>query len=207
MKLHKPWEVFFEEKIIKIFSEKKTVVDIGGGLRIAKDRNNRYDKSREWLLPYLNKVEYKVLDPVPDYNPDIVGDIHALPFANDSQDAIICIAVLEHVENPILAFQEMYRTLKPGGYCYIYVPFLFYYHAEKGYYGDYWRFTKDTLALLSKPFSHMEIQSNRGALETWIKISPLGRSKFICDIFYLLDRLTGKIGSNQVSGYSLFLVK
>lgn len=207
MKLHKPWEIFFEEKIVKIFSEKKTVVDIGGGLRIAKDRNNRYDKSREWLLPYLDKVDYKVLDPVPDYNPDIVGDIHALPFADDSQDAIICIAVLEHVENPILAFQEMYRTLKPGGYCYIYVPFLFYYHAEKGYYGDYWRFTKDTLALLSKPFSHMEIQSNRGALETWIKISPLGRSKFICDIFYLLDRLTGKIRSNQVSGYSLFLVK
>lgn len=207
MKLHKPWELFFEEKIVKIFSEKKTVVDIGGGLRIAKDRNNRYDKSREWLLPYLDKVDYKVLDPVPDYNPDIVGDIHALPFADNSQDAIICIAVLEHVENPILAFQEMYRTLKPGGYCYIYVPFLFYYHAEKGYYGDYWRFTKDTLALLSKPFSHMEIVSNRGALETWIKISPLGRSKFICDIFYLLDKLTGKIRSNQVSGYSLFLVK
>ncbi len=207
MKLNKPWELFFEEKIVKIFSEKKSVVDIGGGLRIAKDRNNRYDKSREWLLPYLDKVDYKVLDPVPDYNPDIVGDIHALPFADNSQDAIICIAVLEHVENPILAFQEMYRTLKPGGYCYIYVPFLFYYHAEKGYYGDYWRFTKDTLELLSKPFLHMELQSNRGALETWIKISPLGRSKFICNVFYLLDRLTGKIRSNQVSGYSLFLVK
>jgi len=59
-------------------------------------------------------VDYKILDQVGDYCPDIVGDIHNLPFLDNSQEAIICIAVLEHVENPIKAMEEMYRTLKPG---------------------------------------------------------------------------------------------
>jgi SAM-dependent methyltransferase len=203
----KPWDIFFEEKMKKLFIDKKTVIDIGGGLRIAKDKNNRYDEKRAWLTPYADKVDYKVMDPVPDYHPDLVGDIHALPFVDNSIDAIICISVLEHVEDPIRAFEEMYRVLKPGGYCFIYVPFLYYYHAERGYYADYWRFTKDILELLSKPFSSREMCGVRGAIEAWIKISPLGRSKFICDLGYFLDKLTGKIKSDQVGGYNLFLIK
>lgn len=202
-----PWDRFFKDKITRIFTDKKSVLDIGGGLRVVKEKNNRYDPSREWIRPHLERVDYKVMDPVPDYNPDIVGDIHKMPFADNSIDAIICIAVLEHVENPILAYQEMYRTLKPGGYCFIYVPFLFYYHAEKGYYGDYWRFTKDTLVLLGKPFSECEISPVRGAIATWIKLSPFGRFKAIESIAHWADRVTGKLRSDQVSGYNVFLRK
>ncbi|MBF8280733.1 MAG: Methyltransf 11 protein [Candidatus Magasanikbacteria bacterium] len=207
MKLNRPWDIFFKEKITKIFTEKKSVIDIGGGLRIMKEKNNRYDRTREWIVPYLEHVDYKVMDPVPDYHPDILGDIHHLPFPDCSQDAIVCIAVLEHVENPIKACQEIYRTLKPGGYCFLYVPFLFYYHAERGYYKDYWRFTKDAIEMLVHDFSSTEIQSVRGALETWFKISPLGRFAFINALGFGLDRLLGKDKSNQVSGYSVFLVK
>ena len=205
--MKKPWETFFEEKMKLIFAEKRTVIDIGGGLRIAKEKNNRFDPKRAWLIPLAESVDYKVMDPVPDYHPDLVGDIHALPFPDNSVDAIICISVLEHVEDPALAFKEMYRALKPGGYCFIYVPFLYYYHAEQGYYKDYWRFTKDILDYLSKPFSQMEKQSVRGATEAWIRVSPLGRSQLLCDFGYLIDNVTGKIHSNQVGGYNLFLVK
>lgn len=203
----KPWELFFKNKVNQIFTEKKSVVDIGGGLRVAKDRNNRYDKTREWILPYFKTVEYRILDPVPDYNPDIVGDVHSLPFADNSQDAIICIAVLEHVEDPIKACHEIFRTLTPGGYAFVYVPFLYYYHAEIGYYKDYWRFTEDALRMMFKDFSHLEICPVRGALGTWIKLSPLGRFKFVENLFYLFDKVFGKINSKQVSGYNIFLVK
>ena len=201
------WDLFFKEKIKKIFLEKNFVIDIGGGLRLIKEKNNRYDPTREWIRPYLEKVEYKVLDSVDTYHPDIIGDIHSLPFPDNSQEAIICIAVLEHVENPIKAWQEMHRVLKPGGYCFIYVPFLYYYHADKGYYGDFWRFTKDTIVHLSRPYASVECVSVRGAIETWIRLSPVGRIGFLNPVWRFLDRITGKILSNQVSGYNVFLVK
>jgi len=201
------WEKFFIEKIKKIFADKKRIIDIGGGLRVVKEKGNRYDKSRSWILPFLEKVEYKIVDPVGAYNPDIIGDIHHLPFEDNSQEAIICMAVLEHVEDPIQACKEVYRVLKPGGYCFMYLPFLFYYHAEKGYYKDYWRFSADAIDILFKQFSVMERVGVRGALSTWIKISPLGRSKFIIWIANKLDIIFKKINSQQVSGYNVFLVK
>ena len=136
------WDKFSREKLLRIFQEKKSVIDIGGGLRVLKEKGNRYDTSREWIRPYLEKVDYKILDPVSDYGPDIVGDIHNLPFEDSSQEAILCIAVLEHVEDPFKAVFEMRRVLKPGGYLFVYAPFLYYYHAEKGYYKDFWRFTE-----------------------------------------------------------------
>ena len=202
-----PWDKFFQDKIKKIFEEKNSVIDIGGGLRILKEKGDRYNKSREWIVPYLKKVDYKILDPVPDYNPDIVGDIHNLPFADNSQDAIVCIAVLEHVENPIKACGEIYRVLKPGGYCFIYVPFLYYYHAEKGYYKDYWRFTKDAMSILFKDFSSIDAQNVRGALATWLHLSPFGKIKFLVKLFNLLDIFFKKTKSNQASGYYIFLTK
>ena len=208
MHVKRPWDTFAEEKIRQIFSDKKRVIDIGGGLRVDREKNNRLNEDRaKWLLPLIKNVEYLILDKVPDYKPDIVGDVHNLPFPDASEEAIVCIAVLEHVENPMQAMDEIYRTLKPGGYAFIYVPFLYYYHAYPGYYGDYWRFTKDTLELFGRRFSTCEIASVRGAIETWIKLSPLGRVNFFCYIGYIIDRITGKIRSAQTSGYNVFLIK
>src|SRR5215468_1496201 len=50
------------------------------------------------------------------------ADARALPFANESMDAIICMSVLEHLhdlESPAL---EFYRVLRPGGVAVIGVP-------------------------------------------------------------------------------------
>ncbi len=202
-----PWEDFFRAKITKIFTESKNVLDIGGGLRVAKDKNNRYLAKNEWILPLLQNVDYKVLDPVPDYNPDIVGDIHDLPFTDNSLDAIICNAVLEHVKNPFKAVEEMHRVLKPGGHCFVYVPFLYYYHPMKGYYADYWRFTSDGIDELFKQFSSTEKQNVRGAIETWMHLSPLAKYKTPNYLASLLDRAFNKITSNQTSGFNVFLIK
>ena len=147
------------------------------------------------------------MDPVDTYNPDIVGDIHTMPFPDASEEAIVCLSVLEHVENPIKAAEELYRVLKSGGYCFVYVPFLFYYHAEKGYYGDFWRFTEDSIRYMFKKFSSIEVRKTRGPFETWIKLSPLGRLSVCIKGAMIIDRLTGKTGSSQTSGYYVFLVK
>jgi len=203
----RPWSSFFRVNLTKILTDKSSVIDIGGGLRISKDSGSRFDENNAWMLPLIKKIDYKILDPIDTYKPDIVGDIHDLPFLDNSLEAIICLAVLEHVENPIKASKEMYRTLKKGGYCFVYVPFLYYYHADKGYYGDYWRFTKDSINFIFKDFSIINIQPVRGAVETWIHISPLGRIKLLANLGYLIDKITGKIKSQQVSGYYVFLIK
>lgn len=200
------WDIFFNAKIEKIFNEQKLIIDIGGGLRVSP-KGNRHDASRDWIEPLMKKADYKILDPVPDYQPDIIGDIHHLPLADDSVDAIICLAVLEHVENPILAVSEMKRVLKPGGYLLVYVPFLYYYHAEKGYYADYWRFSEDAVKSLFKDFSSLQSQNVRGALGTWLKLSPLGRWPWLLNLAGWLDQLTGKAKSRQTSGYYVFLTK
>lgn len=201
------WEQFFKNKITQIFEEKKDIIDIGGGLRILKESGNRYNPNREWITKYLNKANYQILDPVPDYKPDIIGDIHNLPLKDNSVDAIICIAVLEHVENPFKAFDEIFRVLKTGGYCFIYIPFIYYYHAQPGYYGDFWRYTEDGIKYLSRQFSSIEIQNVRYPLETWIYLSPLGRFNFLNLLARRIDILLNKQSSKQTSGYNVFLVK
>ncbi len=198
---------FFEQSVRRIFTPGRSILDIGGGLRVDPARNNRYDAGMAWLVPLLSQVDYKIIDKVPDYNPDLVGDIHQLPLADGSFDAVVCISVLEHVEDPQRAVREIHRVLKPGGQALLYAPFLYYYHAEHGYYADYWRFTKDAWAHLCREFSSIELVPVRGAFETWIKISPLGRSKLLCKAAHEVDLLFGKMSSNQVSGYNVFLIK
>lgn len=200
-----PWNAFSREKLKKIFTEKKSIVDIGGGLRIDPTKNNRSEDTYAWLKDYIANVDYKILDKVPDYKPDIVGDIHHLPFPDNSVDAIVCIAVLEHVEEPQQAVREIYRVLKPGGYAFIYAPFLFYYHPLNGYYQDYYRFTYDGMKYLTKDFSVAEIQNVRGAFSTVMNLLPIFSKRTA--MFDWLDRLVGKTNSKQTSGYSIFCVK
>jgi|SRR3989344_1523564 len=198
---------FFKEALTRVGRDAETVVDIGGALRISRERGDRYDSKHEWMRELLSGVEYKILDPVDTYHPDIVGDVHALPFEDNSQGAIVCVSVLEHVENPIKACAELYRVLRPGGYLLVYVPFLYYYHAERGYYKDYWRFTEDTLHMLFKDFSEMKIETVRGAIETLVLLLPFGRHPFIAIPARFLDRVFHKTRSKQTSGFNVFLVK
>jgi SAM-dependent methyltransferase len=202
------WEVYFKEKSIDIFTSSRVILDIGEGLRAREGTGNRFFKGHAWLQEYIKKVDYKVMDPVPDYKPDIVGDIHDIPLPNESVDAIFCLAVLEHVHNPIKAMEEMKRILRPGGKILIYVPFLYYYHAHEGYYGDYWRFTYDTLKRFGEEYKKYEILPVRLPIETLIRLTPLGRYTFPISCARALDNVFyAKKQSRQVGGYYLFVQK
>ncbi len=199
------WDQFFEDKMKQIFTPGKTVIDIGGGLRVDATRNNRESQAPAWLGEYIKKVDYKILDKVADYHPDIVGDIHSLPFADNSVDAIICIAVLEHVEEPAKAVAEVYRVLKPGGQAFFYAPFLFYYHPLNGYYQDFFRFTSDGWRYMTRQFKTVELQNVRGALATVLNLFPWfsKKTKWVDRV----DRWFHKEKSQQTSGYNVFGVK
>lgn len=203
-----PWEEFRNEGLCKLLASGARIIDIGGGLRARRGSGNRYDPHMGALFgERLKQLTYQIVDPVPDFSPDIVGDIHNLPLPDESVDGVICIAVLEHVENPMQAMSELCRVTKPGGMVFVFVPFLYYYHAEVGYYHDYWRYTKDSLGLLAQGFSHASWAPVRGATETWFHLSPLGRVPWLKYLARAVDSVTGKSKSDQVSGYYGLLVK
>lgn len=47
----------------------------------------------------------------------LAGDLTALPIADESQDAVFCISVIEHLPEPHIpaAMRELARVLRPGG--------------------------------------------------------------------------------------------
>lgn len=51
-----------------------------------------------------------------------VGSGENLPFKDNSFEAIFCLEVLEHVDQPLLVLQEMKRVMKKDGYGVILVP-------------------------------------------------------------------------------------
>lgn len=73
---------------------------------------------------------------------DIVSDITAIPEADASFDAIMCVEVFEHIPEPAKAVKEFARLLKPGGALIITAPFASLthfapYHFVSGY-NKYW---------------------------------------------------------------------
>lgn len=197
-------EEFYRNRLEKMFTEKKLIVDIGGGLRINPKQNNRGMTEKTWLVDLARKADYKILDKVPDYNPDYVGDVQNLPMADNSVDAFIADCILTHVEEPQKAMREMYRCLKPGGQIFLFLPFLYYYHPLPGYYKDFFRFTKDGIEYMMKDFSKVELQSVRGPIATVMNLLPFFSKR--TGIFNWLDKML-KPNSNQVSGYYVFGIK
>jgi SAM-dependent methyltransferase len=63
------------------------------------------------------------LDPTGE-STTVAGDLAKTPLGADSVDAIICIHVLEHVEDDSSAIGEMFRVLRPGGWALVSVPLL-----------------------------------------------------------------------------------
>lgn len=75
------------------------------------------------LFPDDQWEEIRV-DADPAANPDVIADMRALPFDDGYANAIICMGVLEHIEESSLAsvLDEMRRVLRDGGELKLLVP-------------------------------------------------------------------------------------
>jgi len=78
-------------------------------------------------------------------NVDIFSPLHTIPRPDGTFDCVICIAVLEHVANPVEVVRELFRVTKPGGYMVASVPFL---QPEHKIPTDFQRYTRDGLQAL-----------------------------------------------------------
>lgn len=78
---------------------------------------------------------------------DVLGVGQRLPFRDSCFDAVLSIAVLEHVDDPFQCAAELVRVLKPGGRLLVAVPFL---QPEHGYPEHYFNMTRSGLRRLFK---------------------------------------------------------
>lgn len=82
----------------------------------------------------------------------IVCDAHDIPFADETFDAVIAQAVLEHVVDPNRCVEEIHRVLKPDGFVYAETPFMQQVHM--GPY-DFTRFTHSGHRRLFRRFAEV----------------------------------------------------
>lgn len=101
------------------------------------------------------------LDIYPFKNVDIVADVRQLPFKSESLDMVVCEAVLEHIPESGLVIKEISRVVKPGGYVYVSVPFLYPFHASPD---DYHRWSQSGLKRSFPAFEGIESGMRAGPM-------------------------------------------
>ncbi len=123
------------EKFAGQFSSDDIVLNLGSGAKIINDR--------------VVNVDYDAFPSV-----WIIADINKLPFKSNSIDAIICESVFEHLADPRIIIEEIFRILKPTGQLYVVTPFMLGYHSSPV---DYYRWTEYGMKELLKDFHIKEI--------------------------------------------------
>lgn len=103
------------------------------------------------------------LDIKPGRGVAVIGDAQALGIASQAFDAIVCTEVLEHLPEPRLAIDEMFRVLRPGGSLLLTTRFLFPIHDAPH---DYFRYTKYGLRHLLRRFDILELEEESDAVGT-----------------------------------------
>ena len=107
---------------------KENLPKLRGNILDVGSKNRRYD--------YLMPSRPVAVDIVENKKKNVkYGDVHSLPFANNSFDSVVCLEVFEYTPTPTKAISEIYRVLKKGGTLIFSVPFMYKYHE------DYLRYT------------------------------------------------------------------
>jgi len=107
----------------------------GYTLDISSEKYVSYEK--DWNIELKNLINIYI-----DRKPNILADINNLPFKNNTISNFGCFNVLELLQFPKVAVQEIHRVLNKTGYLVGYVPFLYPIHNQPV---DYWRFSNQAL--------------------------------------------------------------
>lgn len=191
---------FFEEKLRELAKE-DFILDVGGG--------HPFQKGMAKYSHIFDGKNFKTLDVAMEYEPDIIGDIHNLPLGEGSVGAILCKSVLEHLENPQKAMDEIYRVLKPGGRVLAYTHFVYPYHGRAGIYKDYFRFTEDGIRNLFGKFKNVEVKKEGGYFRAICFFMPAqAHLKPLWELVaYALDKLFKTEKKSTTCGFYVYAEK
>ena len=164
---------------------------------------------------FFNVDKYIKLDNFDYPGIDIKADItKKIPLKSNSVDNVVCFQVLEHIKKPEKVVNEIYRVLKPGGFCLLTT------HMAAPLHGipyDYYRFTPFILKELFKKFKSIEIKENGGAALSIFQLIVWGINEKLPNIlakplivlFNILGKLSDKFFYSRLFtlNYSVFAVK
>ena len=68
-------------------------------------------------------IQYTSTDFLDEFIADKKLDITAIEEPDNAFDVILCYHILEHIDDDIQAMQELFRVVKPNGFCLIQTPF------------------------------------------------------------------------------------
>lgn len=114
--VRKGYDDWIHRTIMQSFTDNQVVLDAGCGNMALDD-------------PCIIRMDVQLTPYV-----DVVGDLHNLPFKPNSIDFVCALAVVEHLRQPFVAAEEIWRVLKPGGYVYAECNFIFAYHGYPHHY-------------------------------------------------------------------------
>ncbi|MGL6279337.1 MAG: class I SAM-dependent methyltransferase [Gaiella sp.] len=81
---------------------------------------------------------YVGVDPVANPHAEVQGFVEDLPLPDGSAEVVLCIQVLEHVDDPAAAIRELARVTAPGGRVLLSTHGVMAYHPSPA---DHWRWT------------------------------------------------------------------
>lgn len=105
------------QELYKNLAQAEMILSVGGG-------PNRISRGININIALLPEV-------------DLVGDAHRLPLKPNAFGGIFCEAVIEHLESPSVAVNEMLRVLREGGMVYSVTPFLQAFHAHPNHFCNF----------------------------------------------------------------------
>ncbi len=131
--------------------------------------------------------------------------------ADGSQDAYLCVSVLEHVLDFHQALREIHRTLKIDGQLWMTVPFAYPYHDTV----DYWRFNRDAYRRLFPEYEIVQLFRLGGTFSTVADIlqRPKGSLNKRYAVYKTLGLLVAVLGKyfdtmdGLPLGYGMYAIK
>lgn len=132
-----------------------TVLDVGDGMRGVA------------LPGTVESLDLNDIDAAGENltRPDILGDV-CQPFPDwmhARYDVVIALAILEHVYDAPAAVANFRTALKPGGRLFLYVPWMWRYHAPRSLvFQDYQRLSRDGMAYALRDFEDVTLYPLRG---------------------------------------------
>ncbi|MFA6196408.1 MAG: class I SAM-dependent methyltransferase [Sulfurimonas sp.] len=104
-------------KFLKPFCEQESILDIGAGTGVMSEFAHRCNSALKYVAidPAEGMLEY-----APPYLETYIATAEALPFLDESFDAILMGESLHHFRDPKIALEEVVRVLRKNGKLFIY---------------------------------------------------------------------------------------